>query len=60
MSGQYGEPDWANATGSSEPVTDTGVGGGDTSGTTWAASGGGEDFSANVNANAAGLSNASR
>ena len=56
MTGQYGEPDWANAAGSSTPVVDTA-----TSGTTtgnWASSG--EDFSgATANANVAGLSNAS-
>ena len=59
MSGQYGEPDWANAAGSSTPVVDT------TATTTtgnWASSG--EDFSgaaaaATTNANVAGLSNAS-
>lgn len=53
MSGQYGEPNWANPTASpTPPVAETG--------NSWTASGG-EDFSAAAtsNANAAGLSNAS-
>ena len=58
MSGQYGEPDWANATKSAAPVTDTGANTNASSG--WAASGGENFTAAASNANVAGMSNVSR
>mmetsp|Transcript_23165 Transcript_23165/g.37753 ORF Transcript_23165/g.37753 Transcript_23165/m.37753 type:complete len:208 (+) Transcript_23165:79-702(+) len=57
MSGQYGEPDWANATKSAAPVTDTGANTNASSG--WAASGGEIFSAASSNANVAGMSNVS-
>mmetsp|Transcript_36787 Transcript_36787/g.77636 ORF Transcript_36787/g.77636 Transcript_36787/m.77636 type:complete len:207 (-) Transcript_36787:167-787(-) len=56
MSGQYGEPDWASATNTTTPVTDTGVSNDASSG--WASSG--ENFgAAATNANAPGMMNVS-
>ena len=48
MSGQYGEPDWANPTASSAPVSETATASG---GGGWTASAAGEDFSSAVNTN---------
>lgn len=48
MSGQYGEPDWANPSAAAAPVENAGTAASGASG--WAASGG-EDFSGAANAN---------
>eukprot|EP00986_Skeletonema_menzelii_P000417 scaffold124_cov153-Skeletonema_menzelii.AAC.6 len=45
MSGQYGEPDWANPTASSAPASSESGDGG------WTTSAAGEDFSSAVNTN---------
>ena len=70
MSGQYGEPDWANATGGSPtPVADAGAAGASSGWATtgapsassgWATPGGGNAGGAATNANAAGTSNVTR
>ena len=54
MSNQYGEPDWANATGSSAPPTETAAAGSGEG--NWASSGG-ENFTVATSTANTGVSN---